>query len=1616
MKLLSILVITALLLSALISGFGVMISGKKDTTVMRDKADEESNHADDGSLLSDWLNSSWSYRKMLDISNPVSGYQMKLNVSYDGGGDVSLEGHCNNNFSDLRFTAGDGISLRPYWIEEKVNGSYAETWVNTSGENTMYVYYNNSEASSRSNGTATFPFFEDFEGQNDGENPEGWVEVNDADEWGIDTSRSYHGDASLKCDGSDSDSTQAIGYYPLPDETRFSEVHCSAYVGHETKSGTAGHPIILENESGSRVSRVGFATEDGDNDLDPVFNNGDRHKDVLTTQQWIECEITEMDFSNYTADCKLDTPGYESTSWDDTPFETNDSIAKIYTQSKGWDACPVWFDLIFSVKHSEIKPSWNDFGDEEPAPGVSILSTTPPEGGTDTTVDRNVTVIFSKSMNTDVIPSITQIGGTSSWTFEGWNQTYEENDTAKWSHSDWDYRTEITLNISDYENAEGDSGDPYEWSFTTITAYDMVMEPDTREDLGRVGGEVRYNFSITNIGGRDDTYDLTVSNNSWPIQIYDADGNDPISSISIENGATDNITVGVNIPSDAEGETDVASLTVTSQNDPSVDDSANLFTNATYVGPFFDDFESDKGWEISEGEWERDSPQGLGGSSGSPDPDNASSGEDVLGYDLTEDGDYENDMSKTRWAISPIIDFSDYHHLNLTFKRWLNVESSSYDHAYIEAFDGDSWRTVWENPGGSISDDEWVLKSYDITSYASHNEDFQIRFGMGPTDGSNRYSGWNIDDLSISPPPPEVEETTPEEGATDVSVSEKVKVIFNKRLNTSKTPELIQSGGTDPDGWTFEGWYDTNVENDTVIWTHADWNPEETVTLYVHDYEDIYGNQGEPYEWSFTTGSSETTTPEVLSTEPTAKDSNVSISQNIKVVFDERMNTNVNPTLTQSGGTDPGGWTFEGWGSTTIGNDTAIWSHDDWDYSDRVTMYLYGYEDEEGHQGDPYEWSFRTRSKGATLPYVLSTVPEHDASNISVNREVKVVFSEEMNTSVTPTLDQTEGTDPGGWNVGEWSSTNVENDTMTWSHNDWSHQESITLNISGFKDSSGHLGIPYEWSFTTRADLDTPSAPRNLEATSGNGYVDLAWEPPSDNGGKQIIEYNIYRGESSGEADYINKVDRTKTGYTDTNVTNGEKYYYQVSAVNTIGEGELSTEVSATPTSEKTPPSAPRNVKAVPGDGEITLNWDTPESIGGSQITSYNIYRSESSDTPTSFDSIGNVTTYTDTDVTNGETYYYQVSAVNSIGESDRSDKVSATPQSEAQGYLTGRIKQGLNKGVSGAQVEVNNTGQTATTNTTGYFNITLLPGTYDIVVTKSNFEPSYKSDLEIASGDETFVVIYLDKHSGTLEGTVVDEDTEEGIEYASVKLAGASISTVTDEEGEYRIEDIPVGTYSVTASALSYENKTKEVKLENNEEHTLDFQLEKANPMLTGTIRDKETGEPLRNVQITIGDKTTFTNSTGQYSLTIEPGNYTIKIDKVGYEEFTTEKELEPGTHSTLDVKLVPDDGSGPGPLAFDFLSSFMLIIFGIIGAIVIAVIVILFLVMRKDDSSEERYHNERRQTLTQTSTTNYTPPPPPEESVEEKEIDDERREGAEEDDLDEDEVFEDIDDEESG
>ncbi len=191
-------------------------------------------------------------------------------------------------------------------------------------------------------------------------------------------------------------------------------------------------------------------------------------------------------------------------------------------------------------------------------------------------------------------------------------------------------------------------------------------------------------------------------------------------------------------------------------------------------------------------------------------------------------------------------------------------------------------------------------------------------------------------------------------------------------------------------------------------------------------------------------------------------------------------------------------------------------------------------------------------------------------------------------------------------------------------------------------------------SATPQAPLPpAPPVPSGLTATAGDARVTLGWNASSG-----ATSYSVKRGTSaSGPFNAIASV--ATPGYTDTSVANGTTYYYVVSAANTGGSSANSAAASATPQAPlPSVPATPTGLSAVVGNAGVALHWNN--SAGA---TSYSIKRSTSASGPFTVVASLSTTTYADTLVVSGSTYYYVVSAVNAAGESANSGVVSVSLQ-----------------------------------------------------------------------------------------------------------------------------------------------------------------------------------------------------------------------------------------------------------------------------------------------------------------------------------------------------------------
>jgi hypothetical protein len=176
---------------------------------------------------------------------------------------------------------------------------------------------------------------------------------------------------------------------------------------------------------------------------------------------------------------------------------------------------------------------------------------------------------------------------------------------------------------------------------------------------------------------------------------------------------------------------------------------SNVATATVTVGGpsvvHFFGLEADAGWS-TEGDWAFGEPTGDGGAFGGPDPTDGHTGNNVYGYNLG--GDYGDNMP-VYYLTTTALDCSTSTNVELRFWKWLGVEGYFDDASVQVSNDGTSWTTIWEHAGATVSDNSWSEMIFDISDVADNEPTVYVRWGMGPTDGSNTYCGWNVDDMEI---------------------------------------------------------------------------------------------------------------------------------------------------------------------------------------------------------------------------------------------------------------------------------------------------------------------------------------------------------------------------------------------------------------------------------------------------------------------------------------------------------------------------------------------------------------------------------------------------------------------------------------------------------------------------------------------------------------------------------------------------------------------------------------------------------------------------------------------------------------------------------------------------
>ena len=249
-----------------------------------------------------------------------------------------------------------------------------------------------------------------------------------------------------------------------------------------------------------------------------------------------------------------------------------------------------------------------------------------------------------------------------------------------------------------------------------------------------------------------------------------------------------------------------------------------------------------------------------------------------------------------------------------------------------------------------------------------------------------------------------------------------------------------------------------------------------------------------------------------------------------------------------------------------------------------------------------------------------------------------------------------------------WKEKDSDDSTYTeWANIDGSGPDTTEHTVTGLTDGTEYtLAVRAEnasgvGAAATATATMQPAAPTGLTAERGDGggEVALSWDDPNNN---TITKYQVRTDGGTIFTDIPNSAhgQTNATEYTVTGLTNGTEYTFAVRAVNASGNSTASPDATATPLWP-----APDNLTPAPGDGQVTLTWDT----GDPGIARYKVSTTYTSTGDTYLNTFlspgsGDQTTVLIPGLTNRTDYTFTVQAVDTSGSTGTGlpSSVAATP------------------------------------------------------------------------------------------------------------------------------------------------------------------------------------------------------------------------------------------------------------------------------------------------------------------------------------------------------------------
>src|SRR5207244_9229348 len=129
------------------------------------------------------------------------------------------------------------------------------------------------------------------------------------------------------------------------------------------------------------------------------------------------------------------------------------------------------------------------------------------------------------------------------------------------------------------------------------------------------------------------------------------------------------------------------------------------------------------------------------------------------------------------------------------------------------------------------------------------------------------------------------------------------------------------------------------------------------------------------------------------------------------------------------------------------------------------------------------------------------------------------------------------------------------------------------------------------------------------------------------------------------------------------------------------------------------------------------------------------------------------------------------------------------------------------NAGVNNATIALSPGGLSTTTDSSGFYTMSVQPSTYTATATATGYGPAPVSGVIVTAGGSTTQDFTIGAPS-TITGHVRDASTTAGIVSATITFSPGGLTTTTDGTGLYS-KVVGGGTYSVTASASNYFSAT---------------------------------------------------------------------------------------------------------------------------------------------------------------------------------------------------------------